>query len=338
MINLSTRLKSKNVYTSLLWNRCMGHLFIRSIKQLLQFKAADGISSIKLDPIGIFHPCSVAKSHHQPFQGISQWMVEGPGDVITADFMGPLPPRLDHKEYILNIQDCFSCLTVVIPLLNKAGAKIELQKWIIQFINMTGHKVKLVRTDNGSEFKNIIFEEFLKAQGIIHEYSIPHENNQNGNIKWTNRTTSEMERASLNVANLPIALWPWAYRHSVWIFNHTLHAYSIKTPYEIVGKRKPSLDMLKVFGSKAYLYNHNFRKDISDRAIVGFHLGVAQDSKGWLFWIPDKGKIARAASVKFDEFSTFQNDQASIQEIQARDLFDESISQEIQKQDKLIRA
>ncbi|MBW0509844.1 hypothetical protein O181_049559 [Austropuccinia psidii MF-1] len=151
---------------------------------------------------------------------------------------------------------------------------------------------------------------------------MPYEHNQNGKIKQTNQTISEMERASLHAANLPITLWPWAYRHSVWILNHTLHADSIKTPYEIVGKHKPSLDMLKVFGSKAFIYNHKFRKNISDWAIMGFHLGVVEDSKGWLFLILDKGQIARVASVKFDEFSTFKNDWASIQEIKSRYLFD----------------
>ncbi|MBW0469350.1 hypothetical protein O181_009065 [Austropuccinia psidii MF-1] len=236
--------------------------------------------------------------------------------------MGPLPSIIDHKNYILTIQDCFSRLTVAIPLLDKAGAKIELQRWILHFMNTTGHKVKAVRTNNGSEFKNIIFEKFLKTKGIIHEYSIPYEHHQDGKIKWTNRTISEMARTSLNAADLPITLWPWEYRHSVWIFNCTLHANLVKTPHEIVGKHKPSLDMLRAFGSKEFLYNHNFRKDISNREVVGFHLGVEQDSKGWLFCILDKGKIARAENVKFDESSTFQNDRARIQEIQARDLFD----------------
>ncbi|MBW0502314.1 hypothetical protein O181_042029 [Austropuccinia psidii MF-1] len=250
--------------------------------------------------------------------------------------MGPLPPSLDHKKYVLTIQDCLSRLTVAIPLSDKAGAKVEFQKWILQFINTTGHNVKVVRTDNGSEFKNIIFEEFLKSQGIIHKYLIPYEHHQNGKIEQTNQTISEMERTSLNAANLPVNLWPWAYRHSVWIFNCKLHADSTKMPCETVGKRKPSLEILRGFGSKAFLYSHNFRKDISDRAIVGFHLGVAPDFKGWLFWIPEKGQIAKAESVNFAEFSIFQNDGASIQEIQAKDLFDGSMIQEIQKQDKLI--
>ncbi|MBW0541448.1 hypothetical protein O181_081163 [Austropuccinia psidii MF-1] len=334
-INLNTR-PGNHVDTSLLWHRRMGHLSLRNIKRLLKFKAADGIPSIKFDRIGICHPCSVAKSQHRPFQGISRQMVQGPGDVIIADLMGPLPPSLDRKKYVLTIQDCFSRLTVAIPLLDKTEAKVELQQWILQFMNTTGYKVKIVRTDNGSEFKNMIFNDFLKQQGILHEYSMPYEHHQNGKIERTNQTISEMARTSLNGANLPITLWPWAYRHAVWIFNRTLHADSTKTPYEIVAKRKPSLDMLKVFGSKAFLYTHNFRKGLSDRATVGFHLGVAQDSKGWIFWIPEKRQIARAASVKFDELSTYRGDCGNIGEIQAKELFDGSMIDEIQKQDRMV--
>ncbi|MBW0471732.1 hypothetical protein O181_011447 [Austropuccinia psidii MF-1] len=336
VVNLTTQPKSENVDTSLLWHRHMGHLSIRNIKQLLQFKASDGIPAVKFDCIGICHPCSVAKSQHRPFQGISRQMVQGPGDIIIADLMGPLPPSLERKKYVLTIQDCFSRLTVAIPLLDKTGAKVELQQWILQFMNTMGYKVKIVRTDNGSEFKNIILDDFLKQQGILHEYLMPYEHHQNGKIERTNWTISEMARNSFNGANLPMTLWPWAYRHSVWIFNHTLHADSTKTPYEIVAKHKPSLDMLRVFGSKAFLYTHNFRKGFSDQATVGFHLGVAQDSKGWLFWIPDKGQIAKVASVKFDELSTYQGSCGNVGEIQARELFDGSMIEEIHKQDQMV--
>ncbi|MBW0489814.1 hypothetical protein O181_029529 [Austropuccinia psidii MF-1] len=236
----------------------MGHSSARSIKCLLQFKAASGIPSITIDKIGIFHPCSVAKSQHRPIQGPSQKMLQNPGDVIVADLIGPLPLSLDHKKYVLTIQDCFSHLTVAIPLINKAKAKGQLQNWMIQFANFSGYTIKVIRTDNGSELKNSIFEEFLRKNGIIHEYSVPYEHPQNGKIKRTNRTLSEISRTILVAANLPVNLWPWAFRHAVWIFNQTLHAESIKTPYELISKRVPSMDMLRVFGSKAYIHDHKF--------------------------------------------------------------------------------
>ncbi|MBW0534694.1 hypothetical protein O181_074409 [Austropuccinia psidii MF-1] len=173
-VNLHTRPIS-NIDYSLLWHQRMGHLSARSIKRLLQFKAASGIPSHTIDNIGICHPCSVAKSQHRPIQGPLRKMVQNPGDVIVADLIGPLPISLDRKKYVLTIQDCFSRLTVAIPLIDKAKAKGQLQNWMTQFANFSGYTIKVIWTDNGSEFKNSIFDEFLQKNGIIHEYSVPYE-------------------------------------------------------------------------------------------------------------------------------------------------------------------
>jgi transposase InsO family protein len=35
-------------------------------------------------------------------------------------------------------------------------------------------KVKKIRSDNGSEFKNLQVEEFLEEEGIKHEFSAPY--------------------------------------------------------------------------------------------------------------------------------------------------------------------
>ncbi|MBW0478393.1 hypothetical protein O181_018108 [Austropuccinia psidii MF-1] len=135
-VNLHTQPKSKTD-CSLLWHQLMGHLSARSIKHLLQFRATSGIPPITIDNIGICRLCSVAKSQHCPVQGPSQKMVENPGDVIVADSIGPLPLSLDHKRYVLTIQDFFSRLTVEIPLMDKAEAKGKLQNWMIQFANVS---------------------------------------------------------------------------------------------------------------------------------------------------------------------------------------------------------
>ncbi|MBW0470986.1 hypothetical protein O181_010701 [Austropuccinia psidii MF-1] len=96
-------------------------------------------------------------------------------------------------------------------------------------------------------------------------------------------------------------LWPYTFQHAAWIFNWTLHADDVTTPNEIVAKRRQSLAPLRVYGVKGYIYHHLFKKDSSEQAIVGYHLGEAPDSKGWLFWVPDKGKVVKGASVKFNK-------------------------------------
>ncbi|MBW0491418.1 hypothetical protein O181_031133 [Austropuccinia psidii MF-1] len=272
----------------------MGHLSIRNIKKLMKFNAIDGFSPIELNSVGICHPCSIAKSEHQPIQAPSQKHISNPGDMILADLMGPFPISIDGKKYAIIIQDSFSWLTAFIPLHNKTEARGHLQTWMTQFMNTMKTTIKAVRTDNGAEFKNNTFDAYLKDKGIIHELSMPYEHHQNGKIEQTNRLISEIARTFPIAANLPTSLWPWAFKHAVWIFNQSLHVDKQKTPYEIISGMKPSLHLLRVFDAKAYVHNHLFRKDMTPRGIEGYYyLGVAPNSKGWLFWIPSKNTVAQ---------------------------------------------
>ncbi|MBW0558039.1 hypothetical protein O181_097754 [Austropuccinia psidii MF-1] len=181
-------------------------------------------------------------------------MVTQTGDVIVADFMGPLPPSFDLKRYVLVVQDHFSQLAALIPLSNKAEAKHQLCLWMIKFTNVTSFHIMPLRTDNSTEFRNIFLTTFLHEHGIIHETSIPYEHHQNGKIEHTNQSILEIARTMLTASRLPKELWPYAFRHATWIFNSTLHSDNITTPYEIVAKKKLSLLPLRVFGAKGYAY------------------------------------------------------------------------------------
>ncbi|MBW0538221.1 hypothetical protein O181_077936, partial [Austropuccinia psidii MF-1] len=330
--------RADSIDLNLLWHRRMGHLSIRNFNRMMKFNAVVGIKPITLQKIGICHPCSVAKSKHIPIKNPSRQMIKKAGDVIVADLMGPLPLSMNNMKYILMIQDAFSRVVVAIPLMDKSEAKTKLQHWIVQFTNVTENQIKVVRTDNGSEFKNNILDDFLRNRGIIHEFAMPYEHHQNGRIERTNRTISEIARMMLISSNLPSMLWPWAFWHAAWIFNRSLHCDEEKTPFEILGNKKPSLDLLRVFGAKSFIHNHTSRKDLSSRAITGYHLGLAEDSKGWLFWVPGKRTVVRAASATFDENSFYHSDingESRLQSIQANSLFDRSMINEIKKQDEL---
>ncbi|MBW0506566.1 hypothetical protein O181_046281 [Austropuccinia psidii MF-1] len=186
-------------------------------------------------------------------------------------------------------------------------------------------------------FKNHWLNDFLVNNGIVHEYSVPYEHHQNGRIERTNRTISEMAQTCLLAANLPVFLWPWVFRHSVWIFNWYLHAEDKITPFEILGKRVPSLELLHIFGAKSFIYENNFRKDFSARATIGYHIGISEDSKGWLFWIPDKKKIIKVASVVFNESAYYNDDvrqNAKVDLLQVRNICDTSMVNELNKQDQ----
>ncbi|MBW0538074.1 hypothetical protein O181_077789 [Austropuccinia psidii MF-1] len=338
-VNFLTRPTNGNSDASYLWHQRLGHLSIRNIKRLLKFNAVDGLPSLLLNDIKICHPGSLSKSEHQPFQSPSRQIISQPGDAIIADLIGPLPPSLDLKKYVLVVQDHFSRLVAAIPLADKADAKHQLQLWMIKFMNVTGIKIKHLRTDNGSEFKNIVLSTFLNDHGIIHETSIPYEHHQNGKVERTNRSISEMARTMLIESCLPKGLWPYAFRHATWIFNRTLHSDDMLTPYELIAKKRPSLLPLHVFGARGYIHDHLFKKDLLEQAIVGYHLGEAPDSKGWLFWVPDRQKVIKGASVKFDERSFFKDTcslTSSALLIQVSHVFEDSMIKKIKQQDQII--
>ncbi|MBW0535766.1 hypothetical protein O181_075481 [Austropuccinia psidii MF-1] len=318
---------------SALWHKRIGHLSIRQLNSMRKYNAASGIPDIS------FHDCSVAKSQHCPVKTPSCHMVTQPGDLIIVDLMGPYEISLNHKKYILMIQDAFSCVAFSIPLTEKTEAKSYFMNWIRQFLNVMSYKIKTIQTDNGTEFKNAALNDFLLKQGIIHEYLMPYEHHQNGIIEQTNWTISEMARTCLLAAQLPAFLWPWAFRHYIWIFNRCLHAGDSNTPFERLGKKKPQLEMLWVFGAKSYIYEHNFCKNFSPRVIVGYHLGVSEDSKGWLFWVPERKMIVKSASVIFDEFSYFHEKKTSgggLNLIQVQNIFDLSMISEFNRQDESV--
>jgi transposase InsO family protein len=49
-------------------------------------------------------------------------------------------------------------------------------------------RIKKIRSDNGTEFKNSQIEGFLEDEGIKHEFSSPYTPQQNGVVERKNRT------------------------------------------------------------------------------------------------------------------------------------------------------
>ena len=68
-------------------------------------------------------------------------------------------------------------------------------------------KIKRVRSDNRTEFKNTNIEEFLDEEGIKHEFSVPYTPQQNGVVERKNRTLMEAARAMLDEYKTPTNYW-----------------------------------------------------------------------------------------------------------------------------------
>jgi transposase InsO family protein len=67
-------------------------------------------------------------------------------------------------------------------------------------------RIKKIRSDNGTEFKNSQIEGFLEDEGIKHEFSSPYTPQQNGVVERKNRTLLDMARTMLDEYKTPPVL------------------------------------------------------------------------------------------------------------------------------------
>jgi transposase InsO family protein len=121
--------------------------------------------------------------------------------------------------------------------------------------NQHNIKIKLVRSDRGGGYYSHHtpygqvpgpFARFLQENGIIDQYSMPGDPQQNGVAERRNRTLMDMVRSMLSYSTLPINLWMEALKTAVHILNRVPSKSVPKTPYEMWTDRKPTLNYLHV--------------------------------------------------------------------------------------------
>ncbi|GJW23706.1 zinc finger BED domain-containing protein RICESLEEPER 2-like protein [Tanacetum coccineum] len=104
-----------------------------------------------------------------------------------------------------------SCKTKAFSPITKPLTKDETSEILKNFIkeieNLVDKKVKIIRSDNGTEFKNHVMDEFCREKGIKREYSVARTPQQNGVAERKNRTLIEAARTMLADSKLPTTFW-----------------------------------------------------------------------------------------------------------------------------------
>ncbi|GJW99816.1 putative ribonuclease H-like domain-containing protein [Tanacetum coccineum] len=114
---------------------------------------------------------------------------------------------INKKSHCLVVTDDFSRFSWVFFLATKNETPEILKNFITAIENQTAHKVKTIRCDNGTEFKNRIINEFCEMKGIRREFSIARTPQQNGVAERKNRTLIKAARTMLADSKLPTTFW-----------------------------------------------------------------------------------------------------------------------------------
>ncbi|GJV57680.1 retrovirus-related pol polyprotein from transposon TNT 1-94 [Tanacetum coccineum] len=155
-------------------------------------------------------------------------------------------------------------------------------KWyVLKIIVLLQAPAIIVRTNNGTEFKNQVLQEYFNSIGISHQASSVRTPQQNGVVERRNRTLVEAARTMLIFSRAPLFLWAEAIATAGYTQNRSIiHHQFDKTPYELINGRKPDISFLYVFG--ALCYPKNDREDIGKlgaKGDIGFFIAMVFEQR-----------------------------------------------------------
>jgi transposase InsO family protein len=98
-----------------------------------------------------------------------------PLEMLHMDLFGPVAYiSIGSNKYGLVIVDDYSHFTWVFFLQDKSETQEVIKKFLKMAQNEFDAKVKKIRSDNGTEFKNTQVEDFLDKECIKHEFLAPY--------------------------------------------------------------------------------------------------------------------------------------------------------------------
>ncbi|GKA00341.1 putative ribonuclease H-like domain-containing protein [Tanacetum coccineum] len=220
------------------------------------------------------------------------------------DLFGPTSVRsINHKTYCLVVTDDFSRFSWVFFLATKSETSGILKKFITEVENQLNHKVKVIRSDNGTEFKNREMDEFCGQKGIKREYSVARTPQQNEVAERKNRTLIEAARTMLADSLLPTVFWAEAVNTACYVLNRVLVTKPHnKTPYELIIGRAPSISFMRPFGCPVTILNTlDPLGKFDGKAEEGFLVGYSVNSKAFKVFNTKTRKVKENMHVNFLE-------------------------------------
>ncbi|GJS04783.1 putative ribonuclease H-like domain-containing protein [Tanacetum coccineum] len=187
------------------------------------------------------------------------------------------------KMYCLVVTDNFSRFTWVLFLATKDETSGILKSFITGIENLVDHKVKVIRCDKGTEFKNREMNQFCEKNGILRQYSVARTPQQNGVAERRNWTLIEAARTMLADSKLPTPFWAEAVNTACYVQNRVLVVKPHnKTPCELFHGRTPTLSFMRPFGYPVTILNTiDHLGKFDGKAGEGFFVGYSLNSKAF---------------------------------------------------------
>jgi hypothetical protein len=281
----------------------MGHWSFGDLQKMVEGGMIEGVKvkDIKGTPL-VCRVCVEAKAVCKPFPKTKSPPPTKYGEEVSSDIWEPASVEsLGRKNYFVLFIDRFSHETHVYFLHRKSDTFDSYQRYESWVRVQRDSIIKKLCSDRGGEYLGAEFTAHLEHQGTIRKLTTHDSPQSNSIAEHAMAYHVATARALLIQSGLPPRLWAEAIRFSVWLHNRsfTTAVQSLKTPYEIVTGRKPSLVNLRPWGSKILVKNLGAGK-LESRVREGRYLGPDEESAGVRVYWPDRRTVTVEREVFFD--------------------------------------
>jgi transposase InsO family protein len=158
-----------------LWHRRLAHVGMMNLHKLQKDGHILGLTNIVFENDRPYGACQAGKQVGTHHHAKNMMTTTRPLEMLHMDLFGPVAYiRIGSNKYGLVIIDNYSCFTWVFFLQDKSETQEVLKKFLRRAQNEFDVKVKRIRSDNDTEFKNTQVKDFLDEEGIKHEFSAPY--------------------------------------------------------------------------------------------------------------------------------------------------------------------
>ncbi|GKB66110.1 putative ribonuclease H-like domain-containing protein [Tanacetum coccineum] len=262
---------------SKLWHRRLGHINFKTMNILVKRNLVRGLPSKLFENDQTCVACQKGKQHRASCKSKIVSSISQPLHMLHMDLFGPtFVKSLMKKMYCLVVINDYSGFSWVFFLATKDETSGILKSFITRVENLIDQRVKVIRCDNGTEFKNKEMNQFCERKGIKREFSVARTPQQNG---------AEAVNTACYVQNRVLVTKP----HN-------------KTPYELFLCRNPTLGFMRPFGCPVTILNTiDHLGKFDGKADEGFFVGYSINSKAFRVFNSRTRIVEENLHVQFSE-------------------------------------
>jgi transposase InsO family protein len=253
---------------------------MKNLHKLLKGEHVLGLTNVHFEKDIVCSACQAGKQvgAHHPHKNIMT--TDRPLELLHIDLFGPIAYiSISGSKYCLVIVDDYSRFTWVFFLQEKSQTQETLKGLLRWAQNEFRLRIKKIRSDNETEFKNSQIKGFLEDESIKHEFSSPY-------------------TACYSINRL------------------YLHRILKKTSYELLTGKRPNVSYFRVFGSKCFILIKRCRKSkFAPKAVEGFLLGYDSNTRAYRVFNKSTGLVEVSCDIVFDETNGSQVEQVDLDEL-----------------------